>query len=1084
MEKMKRKDLHTEKVLSLRSQDLEEADAIQFVDRFKVVIDFSENMLHSVNNLLQSYNFSKLRKLDLSNNKIDEIPNRKCLSSLTSLQVLYLHMNQIAEWKYLENFTAFPSSILHITLFCNPVVNRSGYRHFLVNRVRSLIALDLHVVTDEERSDTIIAQRPRFRALSTQMSFIISPSAGALTNSMLQIQEFNLQLYVLKRTYEKNSPSILIQKNYRGHVQRMKYQNLCIKLYNASTKIASVYRGWTKRKRLCFELPPTYLKYYLPALPTRYKNLVTIKKYLEDYNNHAKKQDKQENASNKIKRLLAFYTYTKKSYSQHLKLKEYPYLYFLKDQIKALTELLGKKLNSSEFNGIKFHLTQNKYHTIRIPDPEDIKNSVFPLIQIVRLARGMKLRRYNKEPLFINNVPISIYSVAFKKDEKYPKKVKVKQVKYMCSKVVEKLREKAILARQKCVYDVYSDLAYIEASPSIIKRVLESVLEYNREESRVETIGVYLPVLMKRNAAAVDIQAWYRGIRGRRILKAQLITDISRLRAALLIQRCWRWSLLKIRLLLLRNLKLHCAKITGTTLLIEEQLYLTLVRRAEDIAKTKPRIMEQLINFGFLNNKITAWYTVERDKAHPRYINNYLIPKWIPVVLNDFNEPPAYFNELVGLIHSTFSITELAAYCKLVDPKYKGMELSLSFVKFVCGSQEEARARAFLIALRTFNYRTKECIKFYTPEMLKDPINCAQHMKMWRAFNLESQTKEIERPLPVSSVETSEWPIIISHNPVPLLQLDCIKLRDSEVYSNAFGNVGTAADEIIDINDVFAQENMGTEEEHAERVEGEKITKKILYKELKKYKAQYIKKEMEELAEFQRQQKMQQLEEARIQAENQRLAQKMAKEQNKEIYEKQLNAFHKILHEEKTTIKGIIEKNREEQRKIKTNLKEYSKKFKMQKRKKEENREFCIGFMQIQNLISKQLRITDYQKRETQLAFEKKERVRELKRQYCDRSFKQEPLKITNLETVAEEKKLPAIKKYDLYMKKLSSDRKTGAGGIGHLGPIGELHRAHGGKKGKGKPAIFREELYPIVHRGNLTFIETNSELGEMPPIQ
>eukprot|EP00826_Nyctotherus_ovalis_P021084 TRINITY_DN16739_c0_g1_i1.p1 TRINITY_DN16739_c0_g1~~TRINITY_DN16739_c0_g1_i1.p1 ORF type:complete len:485 (+),score=148.34 TRINITY_DN16739_c0_g1_i1:73-1527(+) len=482
-----------------------------------------------------------------------------------------------------------------------------------------------------------------------------------------------------------------------------------------------------------------------------------------------------------------------------------------------------------------------------------------------------------------------------------------------------------------------------------------------------------------------------------------------------------------------------------------------------------------------IRDRITAWYTVPRDKQHPRYVNNYLIPKWTLVSLNDLNEPPAHFNELMGLVHSTFSVAELTSYHKIVDPKYKGIELSLSFVKFICESPDEARARAFLMALKTFNYKTKECIKLYTPEMLKDPINCAQHMKMWRAFTIGDYSREVERPLPVTSVETSEWPLIISHNPVPLLQLDCIKLRDSEVYSNAFGNIGTAADEIIDINDVFNQENM--DDDRPQRTEGEKITKKLLYKELKKYKARYIKKEMEELAECQKQQKVQQLEEAHAQAENQRLAHRLAKEQNKEIYEKQLEAFHRILQEEKSTIRGMIERNREEQRRMKTGWKEFSKKFEVQKRRKKEDREFCVGFMQIQNLIAKQLRITDYQKRENQLMMERRERFRERKR-LCERSFKEPQIKINNLEAIAEEKKLPVLSKYDLYAKKVCSDRKPGSGPLGQLGPIGELHRAHMGKKGKGKPAIFREELYPIVHRGNLTHIETNSEFSDASHLQ
>ena len=318
---------------------------------------------------------------------------------------------------------------------------------------------------------------------------------------------------------------------------------------------------------------------------------------------------------------------------------------------------------------------------------------------------------------------------------------------------------------------------------------------------------------MEKNATIIDLQALYHGAYIRKHIEKNLIQEISKLRAIILIQRCWRWNLLKIRITLLKDIKMHCSKIKGNVLILEESLYVTLMKYTEEDIKQKSRIMEQMINFGFLNNKITAWYTLIPDKTHPRYFNaNYVTPKWMSIPLPDLNEPPTHINELTGLIHSIFSVTESVSYHKIVDPKYKGIEIPLTFVKFICESQEEAQSRAFMIALKTFNYKKKECMRFYTPGMLKDPINCAQHIRMWNAFNIVDHSKTFEESLPPSSLETSEWPLIISHNPVPLLQLDCIKLRDSKVYSNAFGNIGTAADEIIDINDVFDQESMAAEE--------------------------------------------------------------------------------------------------------------------------------------------------------------------------------------------------------------------------------------------------------------------------------
>ena len=40
--------------------------------------------------------------------------------------------------------------LLRVTLFDNPLATHPNYRHFLVNSIFSLRALDLHVISDEE----------------------------------------------------------------------------------------------------------------------------------------------------------------------------------------------------------------------------------------------------------------------------------------------------------------------------------------------------------------------------------------------------------------------------------------------------------------------------------------------------------------------------------------------------------------------------------------------------------------------------------------------------------------------------------------------------------------------------------------------------------------------------------------------------------------------------------------------------------------------------------------------------------------------------------------------------------------------
>lgn len=72
------------------------------------------------------------------------------MEGLKNLRILYLHDNEISEWISLKALVALPQ-IIHITLFNNPVVTIPGYRHFLANSSKTLLALDNFLITDEER---------------------------------------------------------------------------------------------------------------------------------------------------------------------------------------------------------------------------------------------------------------------------------------------------------------------------------------------------------------------------------------------------------------------------------------------------------------------------------------------------------------------------------------------------------------------------------------------------------------------------------------------------------------------------------------------------------------------------------------------------------------------------------------------------------------------------------------------------------------------------------------------------------------------------------------------------------------------
>jgi hypothetical protein len=166
-------------------------------------------------------------------------------AGLVSLKIIYLHKNNLSKWQDLQSLVALPA-VLHITLFANPLCAIPGYRHFLVNSMPKLLALDNFVITDEERiEDACFGYR--FRALNEYMKLHI-PDYSHEQSAEQHLYNLDVDVYRLKRIFERNSPSILIQSLYRAfrcrNSNRMYYRSV----QNHIIKIQSLGRGWLARR--------------------------------------------------------------------------------------------------------------------------------------------------------------------------------------------------------------------------------------------------------------------------------------------------------------------------------------------------------------------------------------------------------------------------------------------------------------------------------------------------------------------------------------------------------------------------------------------------------------------------------------------------------------------------------------------------------------------------------------------------------------------------------------------------------------------------------------------------------------------
>jgi hypothetical protein len=116
-----------------------------------------------------------------------------------------------------------------------------------VNSCRTLLALDNYIVTDEERIEDA-SFGYRYRALNEFMKLHI-PDYAKEKSAEQHLFNLEVDVYRLKRIFERNSPSIMIQAVYRGYRQRNRVrQKMQDKMFKI-IKIQKVVRGWITRHR-------------------------------------------------------------------------------------------------------------------------------------------------------------------------------------------------------------------------------------------------------------------------------------------------------------------------------------------------------------------------------------------------------------------------------------------------------------------------------------------------------------------------------------------------------------------------------------------------------------------------------------------------------------------------------------------------------------------------------------------------------------------------------------------------------------------------------------------------------------------
>ena len=132
--------------LDLRELALQDIDEISSCRSLRVAL-LSANLFTGLG--LGVFACTRLRKLDLAKNGLTSLPTRDDWAKLPLLQILYLHENQLASLHSVGELVGLVA-LVRLTLFDNPLSRHPSYRHYCVNSLLPLRALDLHVISDEE----------------------------------------------------------------------------------------------------------------------------------------------------------------------------------------------------------------------------------------------------------------------------------------------------------------------------------------------------------------------------------------------------------------------------------------------------------------------------------------------------------------------------------------------------------------------------------------------------------------------------------------------------------------------------------------------------------------------------------------------------------------------------------------------------------------------------------------------------------------------------------------------------------------------------------------------------------------------
>ena len=676
--------------------------------------------------------FSNLRKLDLSTNFLTNIGSKDLWSSMPRLQILYLHDNLLETKETLESLAALPA-ILHLTLFNNPCIHLPDYRRFMMTSLSTLKALDFYICTEEEKRGIMLLDPEKAKIWIQDTS---------------DIRNFKQHLYKLQRKWEKSSPIIRIQSLWRRYKVRKHVGGHFTERDKKAIIIQKNVRGWLMRKKWKRDLEQLLkdtnneFLLYTPEEFIYFKAIKKIENWYKVYKVRRARYLKRQAAATKLQS-----AYKKFSTSRlKVPLMNHKKIYVLKSQQRTLIcllrglsvfspedfhpaahikdrvapeffESLPKKATGFSFSQLFDMISDCKsIKVIRFPDADSIKYSNLPLTQMLRWVPFAKLTgSCIKKPL----TGVSISSKYCTKEE-YKVLSKFKNRGSTVSK-------KTILASKNVTYKLDDYLDFLEFNgpdENFMTELFNTILELNKYVSSRD-LPLFVPaysVLVDRVKAACTLQANWRGIKERKFSNLGRMAIFRR--AAVSIQRWWRFIKYNLRFLALMQLKGILNSMSGPVIYLQEHFFQSLSPVESDFT-----FIEQDFTF-FCDQETVSLMTCPKESYK-------LLPSWIgcQLYVDRTGRTPADEEKTlqsVALSGARVDVVTLASQvseAKVANP-------NLKFLKLEYSSFSEAKKRVSVMFLKTWNYKIKASIPIFTLTDLKHQFLMSKLRQAWTSQNI------------------------------------------------------------------------------------------------------------------------------------------------------------------------------------------------------------------------------------------------------------------------------------------------------------------------------------------------------------